>query len=244
MGWFTHWFGTRYYASLYGHRDEHEARAWVATILGRWGLPVGSRVLDMGCGRGRHTRWFAEAGMRVTGIDLSPACIGHAMEAVPAAEFLVHDMREPLGDERFDAGCCLFTSLGYSDSAEDDLRALRATWRSLVPGGRFVLDFMNAPLATRDMLREEVRRPVDGGPVFHITRTVEGGAVVKRIRVEDGAEVHHFEERVRAMPPAELEALATEAGFLIEDRTDGPEALPFDPERSRHFVLWTRKPEA
>ncbi|MEX1132353.1 MAG: SAM-dependent methyltransferase, partial [Flavobacteriales bacterium] len=57
MGWYRSWFGTRYYALLYGHRNEHDAQLWVDAILGRWSMPKGARILDMACGRGRHAGW-------------------------------------------------------------------------------------------------------------------------------------------------------------------------------------------
>jgi cyclopropane fatty-acyl-phospholipid synthase-like methyltransferase len=85
MAWFKHWFGTPWYALLYGHRDELEAKAWVDCILDRWALPPGSRVLDLACGRGRHVRWMQEAGMQATGVDISEESIDHARRSVPGA---------------------------------------------------------------------------------------------------------------------------------------------------------------
>jgi cyclopropane fatty-acyl-phospholipid synthase-like methyltransferase len=55
----------------------------------------------MACGRGRHVRRFAEAGMRVTGIDLSEESVKEARKDVPDADLRVHDMREPVARERF-----------------------------------------------------------------------------------------------------------------------------------------------
>lgn len=242
MGWFKHWFGTRYYALLYGHRDEEEARQWVEAILGRWKLAQESRLLDLACGRGRHAYFFADAGLAVTGVDISEASITEARQAVPNAEFAVHDMREPFRPGTFHAVCCLFTSLGYFDDLEDDRAVFRAAWSALEPGGRFVLDFMNSGLVLRDLVKNEqfTKKGVD----FAVQRSCQQGVLVKRITVRDGAEVHHFEERVQALTPAQLEAMARAAGFEIEDRTNGPILAPFDAATSTRFVLWMRKPFA
>jgi SAM-dependent methyltransferase len=240
MGWFKHWFGTRYYALLYGHRDVEDARQWVQAILGKWRLNRNEKVLDLACGRGRHSYFFAEAGLRVTGVDISEASIAEARLSVPDATFAVHDMRQPYMAGSFDAVCCLFTSLGYFDDLEDDRSVFRAVLAALKPGGRFVLDFMNSELVVRELVADEFIHVED--VAFNVRRTCVNGVLVKCITVQDGTATHRFEERVQALDPALLESMARDAGFDIEDRTDGPVLLPFDPIRSQRFVLWMRKP--
>lgn len=242
MGWFKHWFGTRYYSLLYGHRDEVDAQAWVDAILDKWSLPVGSHVLDLACGRGRHASCFAAAGMKVTGIDISEASIDEARALVPKAEFSVRDMREPFAPETFDAVCCLFTSLGYFEDLEDDHRVFRVVADALRPGGRFVVDFMNTDLVLRDLVVAE-ETSVEGID-FRVSRSHTNGVLVKRICVTDGCGEQLFEERVQALTPSQLEDMALNAGFIVEDRTDGPVLRPFDPDSSQRFVLWMRKPTA
>lgn len=240
MGWFKHWFGTRYYTLLYGHRDEEDARQWVDAILDRWDLPPGSALLDLACGRGRHAAFFAEAGLKVTGLDISESSIQEAKEHVPDADFVVHDMREPFRPGTFDAVCCLFTSLGYFDDIADDRAVFRAVHDALKPGGRFVLDFMNTGAVLRDLVAEEHLRKE--GVEFAIRRSCDRGVLVKCITVHDGADTHRFVERVQALTPEQLETMALETGFEVEARTDGPDLVPFDPVRSQRFVLWMRKP--
>lgn len=242
MGWYKHWFGTPYYKLLYGHRDDADAAAWVDAILERWQLPKGSSLLDLACGRGRHARWFHARGLQVVGADISAESIAEARTDVPGVEFLVRDMREPISGKRFDAVCCLFTSLGYFDSLADDQRVFDAVSTMLNPGGRFVVDFMNTEVVLRDLVKREVVEA--SGIRFRIDRQVEGDVLVKRITAEDGGCQHVFEERVQLLSQEQLERMAVQAGLIIEDRTDGPEPSPFDPGRSSRFVLWTRKPGA
>jgi len=242
MGWYTHWFGTPYYKLLYGHRDDGDAEAWVRAITGKWQLRRGARLLDLACGRGRHAKHFVAHGFLVVGADISAESIAEARIAVPGAEFFVHDMREALPEARFDAIACLFTSLGYFDSLDDDQRVFDAVAAMLLPGGRFVLDFMNSPLVLRELVADEAHQVDDMR--FRVSRRCESDVIVKRIDVVENGIEHHFEERVQALSPDQLEAMAVRAGLTIEDRTDGPELKPFDPERSQRFVLWTRKPEA
>ncbi|MBK7383725.1 MAG: class I SAM-dependent methyltransferase [Flavobacteriales bacterium] len=242
MGWFKHWFGTRYYALLYGHRDADDANIWVDAIMTRWELPINSRVLDLGCGRGRHARRFMHHGMRVTGIDISEKSIAEAQELEPKGDFRVHDMRVPVESGTFDAACCLFTSLGYFESDEDDQRVFDAVSAALRPGGLFVLDFMNPKAVLRDLVIEESLRREN--VAFEIRRAVEEGVLVKRISVSEGGSTEQFEERVRLLHPDELERMARAAGLELLDRTEGPVMSPFLPDHSRRFVLWARKPLA
>lgn len=78
-----------------------EASPWVH----RWShlVPAGATVLDVACGRGRHVRWFAARGARVTGVDRDEAAVAPLRDV---AEILVADIEAgpwPLGGRRFDA---------------------------------------------------------------------------------------------------------------------------------------------
>ena len=85
--------------------------------------------------------------------------------------------------------------------------------RFFVPGGRFVVDFMNTELVLRDLVPEETLEVE--GITFHITRELQNGVLVKRILVLDGHVEHRFEERVQALTPSQLQDLAVEAGFNV-----------------------------
>ena len=63
----------------------------------------GLRVLDMGCGTGRHTLWLAQAGAEVTGIDFSEAMLAKAHEKAKgySIDLIVHDLHQRLP---FEAG--------------------------------------------------------------------------------------------------------------------------------------------
>lgn len=240
MGWYRSWFGTRYYALLYGHRNERDAQLWVDAILDRWSMPQGARILDMACGRGRHAGWFMDRGMVVTGIDISEDSIAEAREQHPAVDFQVHDMREPFAAKQFDAVTCLFTSLGYFDSLDDDRKVLRAAYEALKPGGHFVVDFMNTPRVLRDLVASE--QLVRDGVHFDIARELVGGTIVKRISITDKDRSEVFEERVQALLPATIQTMAIEAGFELLELTDGPICDPYSPDHSERCVFWMKRP--
>jgi SAM-dependent methyltransferase len=239
MDWYRDWFGTRYYALLYGHRDRSDAECWVRAIMDRWKPGVGDRLLDMACGRGRHALHFANAGLHVTGVDISEQSLAEARLAVPSAEFVLHDIREPLGGAAFPFVTCLFTSLGYTTDPADDQRILNAVADNLQPGGRFVLDVMNTARVLEGLVPTEDMEI--GGVGFKVDRWFGNGVIHKRITVSDDGEERTYEERVRALWPEELTAMVTKAGLVVEEATDGPSFEPFHPQRSQRFVLWARK---
>jgi malonyl-CoA O-methyltransferase len=58
----------------------------------------GLKVLDLGCGTGRHALWLAEQGAQVTGVDFSAGMLGQAAQKPGAdgVQFVVHDLHQPL----------------------------------------------------------------------------------------------------------------------------------------------------
>ena len=86
------------------HSPTGSASLWVQ----RWSHLVApaARVLDVACGAGRHVRWFAQRGCRVTGVDRDPAALGLARAFPDGAEIVIADIEAdawPLDGRRFDA---------------------------------------------------------------------------------------------------------------------------------------------
>jgi SAM-dependent methyltransferase len=149
----------RRYFQATAHRYDGEAFTQatdteVAVLRALLDLPAGSRLLDVGCGTGRHAVPLARAGLDVTGIDLSPAMLelaeARAREAGVELTLLEADARRLPGElGPFDAAICLcegafcLVAAGAEPLAHD--RAiLAAIHRVLRPGGRLVLSGLHA----------------------------------------------------------------------------------------------------
>ncbi|MFD3440691.1 class I SAM-dependent methyltransferase [Streptomyces sp. NPDC058685] len=123
----------------HGLRQEKTREAW-STCLASW-LPTGpADVLDVGCGTGSLSLLLAEAGHRVTGVDLAPRMAEQARAKLLAAglegHFLVGDAAAPpTGDETFDV--VLARHLVWT--LPDPPAALRDWVALLRPGGTLVL---------------------------------------------------------------------------------------------------------
>jgi SAM-dependent methyltransferase len=230
--WFEEWFGEEY-LQLYPHRDEAEADRAVALVARATGLRRGWRVLDVGCGAGRHARAFRAAGARCVGLDLSRTLLRIA-RGVTDARLVRADMRElPIRPGSMDLTVSLFTSFGYFERDEEHASALREMVGTLRPGGWFVIDFLNAA-EVRGRLVPRERVPVLGGAV-DVARSVspDGHYVCKTIVTPDGRK---FVERVRLFEPAEIAAMLGDAGVDVRHRFGDYDAAPLLPGSPRTIL--------
>jgi SAM-dependent methyltransferase len=245
LSWVTAAFG-RWYLTVYPHRDGSEAERLVRTLDGIVGL-AGARVLDVGCGPGRHLPAFAAAGARPAGIDLSGELLREALRVRAGAggawPLVRADMRAlPVGHGAMDVVTSLFTSFGYFRE-EEDRRVLAEAARVLRAGGYHVLDFLNRGQALRHPSPRTERR--SGEWIVREERRIEDDRrVVKRVVVgpaTGGPAVADYEERVTLYPPSELRALLAAHGLRPVRELGEYDGAPFDPARSSRFLVVSRR---
>lgn len=182
--WFKDWFNSHYYHLLYQHRDDTEALQFIRNIVQHLAPAPGSRMLDVACGKGRHSKALAEMGFDVTGIDLSPESIAAAKQHEnEQLHFFVHDMRLPFRINYFDVAFNLFTSFGYFKTMREHQNAIRTIASSVKNNGQIVIDYLNVHYS------EDVLKPSEiktcSGVTFHITRWHDEGHFYKQIQVEE-----------------------------------------------------------
>lgn len=213
--WYTSWFDTPYYHILYKDRNYREAQIFMDNLTHYLNLPEKAKVLDLACGKGRHSIYLNQLGFDVLGADLSENSITEATKNTnETLHFKVHDMREPF-EEKYDAIFNLFTSFGYFENDEDNLTTLRAIKDSLSEYGFAVIDFMNVAHVIETLVPEETKT-VDGID-FYIKRYVKDGHIYKEIDFEDKDQKFHFIEKVKALTLKDFEDLMEEAGIYLLD---------------------------
>ena len=165
-------------------------------------LPIepGMRVLDVGCGPGRHSNALAERGIAAYGIDISERFIEVA-RAKGDATFERMDVRDMAFDAEFDAVICLCQGGFGLLQGEESLEPLA---RAVKPGGRVAVSAFNAYFQVRYL--EDSTFDADHG-VNHERTTVKD---------VDGADAE-FDLWTTCFTPRELRLMANAAGLAVED---------------------------
>jgi SAM-dependent methyltransferase len=131
------WFYNRYW-----NEDFHSLAFPILERIWLPRVPDRGRVLDVCCGTGYLAGLLTARGLRVTGIDASPAMIAHARENVPAAEFHVAEASRFRVLGRYDGAVSTFDSLNHIlDEKELDATFLR-TAKALRKGAPFAFDIL------------------------------------------------------------------------------------------------------
>jgi SAM-dependent methyltransferase len=205
--WFdgvARFLGPAYLRNAFTKGTEQE----VEFLVGALDLEPGMRVLDVGCGPGRHSLALARRGFEVVGVDHSAEFVALARaaaetEALPAT-FEKLDVRDLVYEDAFDATLCLcqggFGLLGGRDEAA----VFRRIARTLQLGGRLALSAFSAAFAVRFLEDGETFDPATG--VLHERCTV---------RDAEGRE-REFDLWTTCFTARELELLATGSGLVVD----------------------------
>jgi SAM-dependent methyltransferase len=239
--WFETWFDSPYYHLLYKNHDEQEARRTVDYLLQALDLPDQSRILDLGCGKGRHARYLAEKGFDVTGIDISNASITYARQFEnDHLAFYRHDMRQMFRANYFDAVMNMFTSFGYFQSDSDHFQTIKNVSRQLKPGGLLLIDFFNAAWVRSHLVRSDIKTVK--GIEFHQNRSVLGNFVFKKISFVAEGRRFTFREKVRLLTLEDFTAMFASAGMSIRQTFGSYTLEPFEVGASRRLIIIASKP--
>lgn len=238
--WFAEWFDTTYYHILYKDRDDKEAERFIEKLCRNLSLHMESYVLDLACGKGRHSVTLHKHGYKVLGADLSAHSISEASKhAEHGLDFIVHDMREVIEGEKFDAIFNLFTSFGYFEDKADNIKVIRAAHEMLNEKGLFVIDFMNAHRVIANLVENEVK--IVDGIQFNISREYDGAHIFKHIQFNDNNHNYHFTERVQALKQEDFEEMLISNGFEILRIFGDFDLNVFNEDTSDRLILIAQK---
>ncbi|MBC7743770.1 MAG: class I SAM-dependent methyltransferase [Flavobacterium sp.] len=241
--WFHNWFNSPYYHILYNNRNDEEAELFIDNLCSFLKPASSSRLLDIACGRGRHSFYLNKKGYDVTGIDLSLANIKYAKQFENGnLQFYVHDMRYLFYINYFDIAFNLFTSFGYFETEKDHINSLKTFRKSLKKDGLLVLDYFNTYKILKHLSPQETKNV--GGIVFNINKQVLDGKIIKSIIFDHKSRNFAFKEEVNAFTLTDFERMFNKSGFKIAHCFGNYDLQPFDELRSDRLIFICKKIDA
>ena len=240
--WYKNWFNSPFYHKLYFDRDEQEADAFIKKLIAHLKPSPGSRMLDVACGKGRHSKTLASLGFHVTGIDISPDSIAYAKQfEKDNLDFFVHDMRLPSWGNYFDYAFNFFTSFGYFNTRREHDDAIRTIAKSLKPGGMFVMDYLNVHYAEDHLVHKEVKQIGDSR--YDIHRWDDETHFYKKITVTDPSLSKPFEniEKVAKISSGDFTEMLSFQGLQVKEVFGDYQFNKYDLSTTPRLILIARK---
>lgn len=240
MNWFAKWFDSPYYHLLYKDRDKKEAQVFIDNLICHLQIPKKSKILDVGCGKGRHSIYFNTQGMHVTGIDLSKNNISFAKKNKNKnLQFKVWDMRKVFKINTFNIVTNLFTSFGYFEEDKEEQETMNSMALSLKENGILIIDFMNSKKVIKNLVKSEKKEI--NGVIFNISRNVKKNCIVKDIKFSDNEKKFHFQEKVKALTLTDLSNLIVNSGLKIIDIFGNYQLENFNALISERLIIICKK---
>ena len=242
QAWFKDWFNTSYYHNLYFNRDESEASSFIDKLINLLKPAPLSKMLDVACGKGRHSRRLQQDGYDVTGIDLAEDSILEAKQSENEyLKFYVHDMRLPFIINYFDYAFNFFTSFGYFKTRREHDNAIRTIAQCLKLNGVFVMDYLNVHYAENHLIHTSEKK-IDKVNYF-ITKWFDETHFYKKIIVEDEDEKqpYQFVEKVSKFTLGDFTDMFAYQGLQIQEIYGDYQLNSYDIKNSPRLIMIAKK---
>jgi SAM-dependent methyltransferase len=204
-----------------------------------------SRLIDIGCGHGKHALALAGRGSEVIGIDFAVTLLNRARQLADALRIDVRLIRCDMRRLPFRAECAeaaiLMDAFGFFDSESEHEAVLREAARVLTVGGRLAMKVVNGGLVL-DSLRETEREERDGVVVsISNTLTDDPPRLTQRISITGTRGAGEYARRQRLYRIDELSAALERAGFGIAGVFGSPDGAVFNPATSSGIWIIGRR---
>lgn len=240
--WYKAWFNSPFYHKLYFERDDKEAAAFIKQLIAHLQPTPGCRMLDVACGKGRHSKTLASLGFDVTGIDISPESIEAAKKFESThLSFFVHDMRLPFYSNYFSFAFNFFTSFGYFNTRREHDDAIRTICKSLQPSGKFIIDYLNVHFA-EDHLEPTAFKQI-GDTYYDIHRWHDTTHFYKKIIVHDPSleAPLSFVEKVAKFTLGDFTDMLSYQGMQVQEVFGNYQLGHYDVRQTPRLILIAEK---
>lgn len=247
--WYKAWFNSPFYHKLYFEHDEKEAQKIILRLLDYLKPKAGSRILDVACGRGRHSRFLASKGFDVTGIDLSFDSIEYARQFEEKdffvekenLHFYQHDMRLPMWSNYFDLALNFFTSFGYFATRREHDDTIRTIATSLKPESYLLFDYLNVHFVEERLVHDEIK--ILGETKYEIHRWMDEDHFYKKIIVTDPSldSPKEFTEKVAKLSLGDFTDMFSFQNLQVTDVFGDYQLNGYDVKKTPRMIVVGRK---
>lgn len=195
----------------------HNWKAEVDFLETELGLNSGDRILDVGCGTGRHSIEFARRGYRVTGLDFSTGMLAEAkrlaIEADVEVEWIQADATNFSSEKTYDGAICMLeAAIGLlpvdGDMHAHDLAVMSNVGQLLKQEAKFIIEVPNAYRMIRQISPQEVERgDLDLHRLVHTSDSTYESSDGKEISIKTST---------RNYVPSELSLMLQQSGFRAD----------------------------
>jgi SAM-dependent methyltransferase len=215
--------------------DTSHVATTVTFLVRELGLQRGDRVFDQCCGTGRLSVALARWGAQVIGVEQAARYVERARIAAVGldATFVAGDAFAYAPDNPCRAAINWWTSFGYLTDDAGNARMLQRAFEALVAGGRFAIDFPNAPNVARTFRPREVTTRGDLEIIRESSLDLVRGLMHKRWTLGN----RHVDTTLRLYAPDQLIALLASVGFCELRAFGGVDGSPLTLESSRCIVV-------
>ncbi|MCX7787601.1 MAG: class I SAM-dependent methyltransferase [Spirochaetes bacterium] len=230
---------------MFGPERWEQTPSEVTAIIDLLELKGTERILDACCGVGRHSLEFARRGFSVTGVDLTEDFIRAAEESATAeglsVTFVVEDIREYYPLHSYEVILNLYTSFGYFESEEEDLRFLKRMKDCLTPGGVLLIETKGKEITARDFKESEWYEEAGMYVLAHYEIEEDWTLLKNRwiLITEDSRCDYTFSQRLYSA--REGKRLLEEAGFTEVSIFGNLQKAPYD-AKAETLVFLARTP--
>ncbi len=238
--WFAEWFDSKYYHILYKDRNYEEAEQFLSKLIDFLKPKLSDKIIDLACGKGRHSIFLNKLGYNVVGVDLSPNSIAEASSFInDRLSFEIADLRELPFENNFELAFNLFTSFGYFNSDEVNKQVFNQFYNILKPNGILLIDFLNAPKVKSQICIEETK--VLEGINFNINKTIENNRIKKTIDFIDNGISNSYTESVQLLDFNDFKHLVNESSFRLLHVFGSYSLETYDEQTSNRLIIIAQK---
>ena len=203
-----------------------------------------AKILDLCCGKGRHSLEFSRRAYDVIGVDRTAAYIEKArLEAEKLnlnATFIHGDMREYRVPNNFDVIINMFGSFGYFENPDDDRKVVTNMCQSLRAGGQFLIETAGKEIVARNFQEMEWSEVGDLLVLSERKVSQNWGRIETRWIVIQGTKRVEHRVSVRSYSAVELSSLLFDCGFSKVQVYGSLDGTEYD-QRAQRLVVVGRK---